>query len=183
MNNNKKELRRIQVHQSLKHSLHWGGNSFYLVSTSWVKNCQIFGRCGRKYWNKMRIDGGWDILLPSVYISVIYLSFISFFPSSFYCSFIFFSIKAILSIHMSPLCCSSLVSGVLLLVHLHWLAISVLLYSPSNQIIRLYWTTLLSAHWKGSLHGAARRRLRSWIWTFGRSQHKPPETISCPYSH
>lgn len=101
-NNNKKELRRIQVHRSLKHSLHWGGNSFHLVSTSWLKNWQIFVRHGRKYWNKTSTDEGWDILVPLVYVSVIYLSFISFFsPPLFIVSSIFFIIKAILPIHVS----------------------------------------------------------------------------------
>lgn len=127
-NNNKKELRIIQVHQSLKHSLHWGGNSFYLVSTSWVRS---FVRHGRKYWNNMHIGGGWDILLLSVYISVMYLSFISFFPSSFYCFFNFFSIKAMLSLHVfSPLHCSLLVPDAVLLVRFHWWAINRLLHSP-----------------------------------------------------
>ena len=80
----------------------------------------------------MSIDEGWDILLPLVYISVIYLSFISFFPSILYGFFHFFSIEAILPIDMfSPLCCSSLVSDAVLLVHFQWWAINTLLRSPS----------------------------------------------------
>lgn len=123
----------------------------------------------------------------SVYFSHLFVFYFLFFPSSLYCFFHFFQYQG----NPSHSCFLPCTVPHLPLMLFSWSTFSggpltCCYTAPVDWIITLCWRTLSSACWKGSLHRAARCLdincwLHSWMWTFERSQHKSPETISCPY--